>query len=134
MWKKTLDATPIPSIASDRICGLCIKSPDNEFITTVIGVYLPCADLGTETYCEYLIELERIISDHQHLGPVVIMGDFIAHLGAIGGERGVGDPNQQGLLLHQLLTRCNLYVVSLSLLATGPQYTFQNSVTQTTVD
>ena len=62
------------------------------------------------------------------------MGDFNAHLGALGGERGVGDPNQQGLLLHQLLTRCNLYVVSLSLLATGPQYTFQNSVTQTTVD
>ena len=65
LWKKTLDATPIPSIASDRICGLCIKSPDNEF------VYLPCADLGTETYCEHIIELERIISDHQRLGPVV---------------------------------------------------------------
>ena len=26
LWKKTLDATPIPSIASDRICGLFIKS------------------------------------------------------------------------------------------------------------
>ena len=108
------------------------KRPD--LWTTVIGVYLPCADLGTETYCEHLIELERIISDNQRLGPVVIMGDFNAHLGALGGERGVDDPNQQGLLLHQLLTRCNLYVVSLSLLATGPQYTFQNSVTQTTVD
>ena len=48
-------------------------------MTTVIGVYLPCADLGTETYCEHLIELERIISDHQRLGPVVIMGDFNAH-------------------------------------------------------
>ena len=49
-------------------------------------------------------------------------------------QRGFTSGNQQGLLLHQLLTRCNLYVVSLSLLATGPQYTFQNSVTQTTVD
>ena len=84
----------------------------------------------TETYCEHLIELERIISDHQRLGPVSSSN----HGGYLGGERGVGDPNQQGLLLHQLLTRCNLYVVSLSLLATGPQYTFQNSVTQTTVD
>ena len=36
--------------------------------------------------------------------------------------------------MHQLRTCCNLYVMSLSLLATGPQYTFQNSVTQTTVD
>ena len=62
------------------------------------------------------------------------MGDFNAHLGVLGGVRGIGEPNQQGVLLHQLITRCNLYAVSLSSLSQGPQYTFQNSLSQTTVD
>ena len=53
-----------------------------------------------ERYSEHLIELERVISEHQHYGPVVIMGDFNAHLGTLGGVR---EPNQQGILLHQLL-------------------------------
>ena len=62
------------------------------------------------------------------------MGNFNAHLGTLGGVRGTGQPNQQGLLLQQLITRCNLYVLSLASLSQGPQYTFHNSVLQTTVD
>ena len=100
----------------------------------IIGVYLPCSDMGMERYTEHLIELERVVSEHQHSGPVVIMGDFNAHLGVLGGVRGIGEPNQQGVLLHQLITHCNLYAVSLSSLSQGPQYTFQNSLSQTTVD
>ena len=134
MWRKTLDATPIPSISSDRICGLSIRSSNQETVFSVIGVYLPCADLGIEYYCEHLMELERLISDQQQQGPVIVMGDFNAHLGTLGGCRGVGDPNQQGMLLQQLITRCNLYAVSLSSLATGPQYTFKSGISQTTVD
>ena len=61
------------------------------------------------------------------------MGDFNTHLGTLGGERGTGQPNQQRIL-HQLIARCNLYAVSLSSLSQGPAYTFQNSVSQTTVD
>jgi hypothetical protein len=83
--------------------------------------------MGMERYTEHLIELERVISEHQNYGPVVIMGDFNAHLGVLGGVRGIGEPNQQGILLHQLITRCNLYAVSLSSLS-------QNSASQTTVD
>ena len=29
--------------------------------------------------------------------PMIIMGDFNAHLGVLGGVRGQGDPNVQGL-------------------------------------
>ena len=112
MWRKTLDATPIPSISSDRICGLSIRSSDQETVFSVIGVYLPCADLGIEYYCEHLMELERLISDQQQQGPVIVMGDFNAHLGTLGGCRGVGDPNQQGMLLQQLITRCNLCCIT----------------------
>ena len=108
------------------------QSGESDF--TVIGVYLPCSDTGMECYSEHLIELESVISEHQHYSPVIIMGDFNAHLGTIGGVRGIDEPNQQGLLLHQLITRCNLYAVSLPSLSQGPQYTFHNSVLQTTVD
>ena len=130
-----LSATPISSITSDRICGLCIKLllPEPTEVT-ILGVYLPCADMGIECYGEHLVELENLISQRQQLGPVLITGDFNAHLGTLGGARDQGSPNQQGILLHQLLVRCNLYAVSLSPLSTGPQYTFWNSVIQTTVD
>ena len=101
---------------------------------TIIAMYLPCSDMGMECYSEHLIELEWVVSEHQPHGPVIIMGDFNAHLGTLGGERGTGQPNQQGILLHQLIARCNLYAVSLSSLSQGPAYTFQNSVSQTTVD
>ena len=135
IWKKEIDATPISSISSDRICGIRIKSscPSVDDIT-IIAVYLPCSDMGMECYSEHLIELERVVSEHQPHGPVIIMGDFNAHLGTLGGERGTGQPNQQGILLHQLIARCNLYAVSLSSLSQGPAYTFQNSVSQITVD
>ena len=52
------------------------------------------------------------------------MGDFNAHLGVLGGAIGIGEPNQQEILLHQLITPFNLYAVSLSSLSQGPQYTF----------
>ena len=134
MWKKSLDATPI-SISSDRICGLRLKMPPPETAeVTILGVYLPCTDMGIDCYGEHLIELERLISEGQQLGPIVITGDFNAHLGTLGGVRGRGSPNQQGILLHQLLVWCKLYAVSLSSLSEGPQYTFWNSTTRSTVD
>ena len=88
-------------------------------------MYLPYSDRGMECCSEHLIELERVISEHQHHGPVIFMGDFNAHGGVV---------ILQGILLHQLITYCNLYAVSLSSLSQDPQYTFHNSQSQTTVD
>ena len=39
MWRKSLNATPISSISSDRICGLHIKLSQSGL--NVFGVYLP---------------------------------------------------------------------------------------------
>jgi len=89
--------------------------------------------MGMECYSEHLIELEWVVSEHQPDGPVIVMGDFNAHLGTLGGRRCMGQPNQQGIL-HQLITCCNLYAVSRASLSQGPLYIFQNSVSQTTVD
>ena len=83
VWKKSLDVTPITDIQSDRICGICIKKiseSDVAWISTV-GVYLPCLDLGVDLYHNSLVELERVISESERWGPVIIAGDFNAHLG-----------------------------------------------------
>ena len=66
IWRKKINSTPIPSISSDRICGIRIKSPRSgaDYIT-VIAVYLPCSDTGREGYSEYLVELEQVVYEHQ---------------------------------------------------------------------
>ena len=59
MWRNTLNANPISCIFSDQICGICVKLSSSEPTElTILGGYLPSADLGPETYCEYLVELE----------------------------------------------------------------------------
>ena len=81
-----------------------------------------------------LTELECITEDSKQLGPTVIMGDFNAHLGTLGGPKGCGDPNSQGVLFHELLWRSDLFIASLSNHAEGPHYTFWRGDTHTTVD
>ena len=64
--EESLDAMPISSISSDRICGLRLKLPPPATgDITILGVYLPCADMGIECYGEHLVELERLISKGQ---------------------------------------------------------------------
>ena len=66
---------------------------------------------------------------------MLVGGDFNAHLGALGGIRGTGEPNQQGVLLADLLDRCEMYAPSLSSIANGPSYTYRrSSEVRTTVD
>ena len=69
---------------------------------SVIGVYLPCSYQGSECYRQHLVELERIVSESALLGPVIILGDFNAHLGSLGGPRGRGPANVHGVLLENL--------------------------------
>ena len=132
LWKKSVGATPISGISSDRVGGIRIAM--GEKVLSVIGVYLPCMDQGMECFGGHLIELERVVSESELLGPVVVVGDFNAHLGELGGPRGLGNPNQQGVLLFGLMERCNLSAVSLGSCASGMLHTYQSGCTKTTVD
>ena len=133
LWKKSLDVIPINEIDSDRICGVNLKKDDETWLS-IIGVYLPCADLGMDYYRDTLVELERVISDSANLGPVVIAGDFNAHLGYMWGPRTSNTVNSQGLLLGELLSRCELHAASLSKTASGPECTFHSGDKFTTID
>ena len=63
LWHNSIGATPIAGISSDRICGIRFSVEDGDrSVMSVIGVYLPCLDLGLHCYQEHLIELERVVS------------------------------------------------------------------------
>ena len=62
-------------------------------------------------YQDQLVELERIVLELKALGPVIVMGDFNAHLCP---PVGVNSCNTgQNVLLDELMRRCELYAVSL---------------------
>ena len=56
---------------------------------SVTGVYMPCLDQGIDVYRKHLVILEQVITESESVGPVVIVGDFNAHLGKLGGSRGL---------------------------------------------
>ena len=60
----------------------------------------------------------------QKSGPVVIIGDFNAHIGLPDSNRAQCQTNAQGHLLRDLIDRTGHYAVSLCDLATGPTHTF----------
>ena len=68
---------------------------------------------------------EHLVGEGDRLGAIIVAGDFSAHLGCLGGPRGVGEPNQPGLIVKDF--------IDLDFF-TGQNYTFWNSVSETTVD
>ncbi len=100
-----------PQIENDRFC--CIRLQLSELPSStlsIIGVYLPCIDQGLDVFAECLSVLESLVCDSKRLGPVIVAGDFNAHLGTLGGPRGLGSPNQQGFLVKELIDRTYLHV------------------------
>ena len=136
IWRKSIGATPINGITSDRICGIRFTVDNGDRSTvSVIVVYLPCLDQGMDCNKEYLVELERIISESQIMGAVLVTGDFNAHIGGLGGLRGLGDPGARGCCyMYEMMEKCNLSAVSLGSMASGPGYTYLSGESQTTVD
>ena len=135
LYRKDLKVSPVLNIRSDRICGIRVRVNSSHFdLLTILGVYLPCAGVGLEWYREHLEELENLVGEGERLGAVVIAGDFNAHLGKLGGPRGMGEANQQGVIVKDFIDRCSLHVLSLSTRSEGQNYTFWNSVSETTVD
>lgn len=58
------------------------------------------------------MELERVILESKQVGMLAVLRDFNAQLGSLAAAQGQGDPNTQGILVEEILKRCELYVVS----------------------
>ena len=81
-----------------------------------------------------MIEVENVVSVLQRSGPVIVMGDFNAHIGQPYSERTPGQTNAQGQLLLDLINRSNQYIASLVNTAAGATYTFCSGNYYTVVD
>ena len=96
---------------------------------SVTGVYLPSIDFVLDCYKKHMKELEKVISESQLLGPVTALGDFSAHLGGWECQQ-----NLRGILLQEMLGKCELSAVSEGVLVSGPGYTYCSSDLRATVD
>ena len=86
---------------------------------TVLCVYLPSSDHTLEEYTTYLNELDCIICAYQTQGPVIVAGDFNAHL-----PNFCLTPNTQGNLVYNLIDRNHLYPVPHTNPSNASNYTF----------
>lgn len=100
----------------------------------IIGVYLPSSDHPMAEYVDYLVDLESIVLSLQASGPVVVVGDFNAHLGNLGCARNHDVTNQVGQMLFDVIDKCDLYTALQSALTCGESYTFAQGHYCTTVD
>ena len=111
IWRRSLLANPIKKIVSDRFCVLELSLSPSQTLEprtlNVIPVYLPSSDHSLEEYAEYLTELTSIVSAIEGSAPVLLLGDFNAHLPLPGNSI-----NQQGNLLLDFIQHQNLFVAS----------------------
>ena len=97
IWNKSIQASPISNFKSDRFCAVKV-SLSNGSSMSLISVYLPSTDHPLDEFEECLNELICVYSALQAEGPVVLLGDFNAHLNH--------PRNHQGSLLHDAIHRC----------------------------
>ena len=109
-------------------------SVSNSTTLSIVGVYFPTTDNPLNVYKGYLCELENVVYALQRSGPVVIIGDFNAHIGKVYSNCVNCQTNSQGHLLLDMIDRTGHYAVSLSDLAMGPAHTFSSGGRNTTVD
>ena len=132
LWKKGLSVLTLPCPNNGRVCGIKISSSVASNIT-VVGVYMP-SDGHTDEYQSCLSDLEEVLNTLPRSQPVVIAGDFNAHLGRLGDPKCNDTPNAQGRALKDLIDRNNLFVASLGEDTGGPVYTYCSGDTRRTID
>ena len=122
---------------SDRLCAIELTTTQQETsdksILTIISVYLPSSNHPVSEFSEYLSELINAFNALKSNGPILLVGDFNAHLSNEIGNSS-SSRNQQSTLLSDFLQQNDLFVASTCCLATGPKYTFYSNTYKTTVD
>ena len=129
-------ASPVSSISSDCFCAIRLPLTQHRAtescLLTIICVYLPSPDHSLDEFYNYLPELECAIGALKSSGPVMLVGDFNAHLPNPSDDSVTG--NQQVKLLSDIIQNHSLFVASTSSLSNGPKYTFFSGANRTTVD
>lgn len=124
IWKKSLRISPITSITSDRFCAARLFLSEDDSIT-ILCAYLPSSDHSFEEFKDCVNELSSVAGALELYGPIALMGDFNTHLST---------NDSRSELLSQVIQECNLYPVSTSCIAQGPNYTFFSGERRTMID
>ena len=78
MWRKSLHATPLTNLGSDRICAIRLSLTGSPQRTSmhIIYAYLPSSDHTIEEDRKYVGDLVSIISTLEPYGPLILVGDL----------------------------------------------------------
>ena len=114
IWKSSLPVNYV-STNSDRIAAVQLDVSSSTTLSTPSR----CPPPPPNVYKEYLQELENVVCALQTAGPVLITGDFNAHIGMINNSRAQCQSNPRGKLLMEMIDCTGHYVVSLNDLTTG---------------
>ena len=124
IWKKSLRISPVTSISSDRLCAVRLFVSDTDSIN-IVCVYLPSSDHCFEEFKDCINEMSSAAGALESSGPVVLLGDFNTHLSV---------NNNRSELLSQVIQEYNLYSVSTSCIAHGPDCTYFSGDWRTMID
>ena len=122
VWRHSIMAN---SFTSDRFCAIQLPLTQcqtaESYLFTIICVYLPSSDHSLNELSDDVSELESAVSALEPSSPVMLTGDFNAHLPKDGT---LDNGNLQGRLLLDMIHNHNLFVSSTSCFSKGPSYTF----------
>jgi exonuclease III len=124
-YNKTLAVAPMVDIKSDRIAGIKLKCSDKYFC--ILNVYMPQARNNTNVLLDNTIdELSGLIAEHNTSCNIIVMGDFNAHFGTVGGPRGRGPCSAAGQRILNALCNENVQLLcyDMSKYGSGPVFSF----------
>ena len=86
-WRSELDGfvSPITSVSASRMIG--IKFSVSQYTLYIFSVYLPSRSGCTDAFKESLDQLEAMFMILPPGANIIVMGDFNADLGQLGGPR-----------------------------------------------
>ena len=128
LWRSKLVVKKL--FLSDRLVAIKIKTGPARW-SIICGVYLPSTNYSTIAFQNELDALESLCLKERGDNDLIILGDFNAH---VMGARNPCIENTRGRLVSAFLGKMGLSAINLLPSCTGPQYTYESSTAQTTID
>ena len=128
LWHQSLNCCiePMPNIGSDRICVVKLKTKSKEVY--IIGTYLPYDGCQIANFSDQIEILGNILTNELNGKNVILMGDWNCQFGTDyiihGFSRARGKSYRNSRLMFDVITRCDMNVVDMGDMGSGPTYTF----------
>ena len=122
MWRKELSVFLVERECTDRVILVVAKCKNVDI--HIIGVLLPSTNQTVDEFRHTLEHIEKLYDTYSANGPVMILGDFNAHLSHGYGDKNPVNSNERGRVLEQFLDERRLMSVSSQMDTIGPDYSY----------